>query len=294
MSKKMPSTPVTSYLVNWLDQVLNSPTDTLLGQTYSAWDVLRLVAMRASERNWSAFLVGGALRDVAFGLGRREPRDIDIVFSGAQLKELGDEFSDFSFVRNTSLGGLRLKYQDVLLDVWPLEETLAARQSNQPIRIQDIPRYAFLNIEAIAIQVSSIKRSRRVVAESGFSEAVQNATLEINFEHNPFPEICILRAFRSCIALNLSLGNRFTRYVRRRRWDLDQLAEAQDRHYGFRIFSRSHLKGILEIIYSFDHESTKKVDLSKILVDKRDFRGLITLLQNDQKPPEETEERSRV
>lgn len=281
MSKNTPSTPVTSYLVNWLDQVLNSPMDTLPGQACSAWDVLRLVAMRACERNWSAFLVGGALRDAAFGRGQKAPRDIDIVFCDVQLKELADEFNDFSFVRNTSLGGLRLKYQDVLLDIWPLEETFVAGKNNEPTRIQDIPKHAFLNIEAIAIEVSSVKHSRRRVVESGFTEAVQSATLEINFEQNPFPEICILRAFRSCIALNLSLGRRFTRYVRRQRWDLDRLAEAQDWHYGNRIFSRLHLTSILEIISAWDDKNTKRLDLSEMLY-KREFRDLVYLLQNDQ------------
>jgi hypothetical protein len=169
------------------------------------------------------------------------------VFCGIQLEELAHEFNDFSFVRTTSFGGLRYNCRNVLLDVWPLEKTFTSgRQKEGDISIQDVPRHAFLNVEAIAIEISSVKGKRRVF-ESGFSEAVRNGVLEINCKENPFPEISVLKALRSSITLNLSVGNRFIDYVRGRRWDMQDMQEAQGAHYGEILFYESHLAQISEM-----------------------------------------------
>lgn len=245
------SQTVSSYLRNCVDHFLDTDPTTEYAFPNAAWKAIRNLTQRVSQRNWTAFLLGGVLRDLALTGGAKEPRDIDVVVCDVLLDDLVAEFRDLSPARRTSFGGLRFGHENVTIDIWPLKQTYAVRKKSSPT-IQDVARHAFLNVEAIAIELYSIQGKERRIVESGFTSAVLNRTLEVNYEPNPFPEICVIKSLRTAISLNLFIGSSVIEYVQQRRWDIDLLIEAQKNHYGEMAFNKAQLENILQAICTWD------------------------------------------
>jgi len=237
-----------------LDRLLES------GSTYefpgSPWHVVRSIAQRASKRNWSVFLIGGSLRDLALSGVEGTPRDFDLVFCDVSRQTLMTEFSYMSPPRRTSLGGLRYNYRDVILDIWPLDETFELKHFDR-VQIQDVPKHAFLDIEAIAVEISSGAGKSRQIVEHGFTKAVLSKTIDINYEPNPFPELCLIKAIRMAASLKFLIGRGLMDYILRRRWNLNALMEAQQAHYGKSILGRSELERVLDLMAGWNRKNGK-------------------------------------
>jgi hypothetical protein len=236
------------------------------------WDVVRGIARKSARRRWTAFLVGGALRDLALSRGARKPRDFDIVFCDVSRDELETEFSYLSKAYRTSFGGLRFRHRDAIVDIWPLHETFSIKQKDSA-QIKDLTTHAFLNVEAIAVEIVPGKHKARLVVENGFSDAVLQRTLDINHEDNPFPEICFVKAIRTATNFNLFIGHRLIEYILKRRWDLNALVEAQEMHYREVVFDKNKLQDALEILSKWDNK-TGKLQLTSSTLQHTSLRGL--------------------
>src|SRR5882762_8396827 len=252
-----------NYLRSWVDRLLE--TDPQQEHLYpsEAWRAVREVAYRASSRKWTVFLVGGALRDLVLSGGTKEPRDLDFVFCHVQLDEIYAEFRGFLPARTTSLGGLRLSLHEVPVDIWSLKDTYAVR-SEREVTIHDVPKHAFLNVEAIAIEVSSATGKRRQIVDNGFTQAILDQTLEVNYEPNPLPEVCLIKAFRTAIKWKMLLGISLLRYAQKRSWELDRLLEAQKNHFGDEVLDRLTIQRSLRIVSDWKSEQGK-LDLASQL-----------------------------
>jgi hypothetical protein len=272
---------VSQYLQEWLGRLIEAETLAVSGLYDAGWNVVRNIAQRANRNRWSVYLVGGALRDLAFSRGARTPRDFDLVFCNVNQDDLAAEFRDLSEARRTSLGGLRFRQRDVLIDIWSLQETLAVRDKAKA-RIQDVPRHAFLDVEAIAIELSpGIGKSRRVV-ENGFTKAFLRNTLDVNHADNPFPEVCFVKSIRTAIALQLSVGHGLVEYVLSRRWNLDALVEAQRSHYGDVVFDKPELEGILELFANWDKKSGE-LHLASLMLKRKELYDVVNNVQKSKR-----------
>src|SRR5262249_14739947 len=81
---------------------------------------------------------------------------------------------------------------------------------------EDLPRTTFLDIEAVAVELSPRERGRpRGIAEHGFLEAMRTRTIDINLEPNPFPELCVVRTLALARNLRLSLSSRLVQSLAR-------------------------------------------------------------------------------
>jgi hypothetical protein len=215
------------------------------------WKALKGISEKIYERKWTAFLVGGAVRDLVISRGTQPPRDIDIVVGGARVSELLEVFRDAELVRFTRFGGLRLKYLDAFVDIWPIDETRGVGRK-QPADIADIPKYAFLDVEAVAIEICPNVGTKRQLVESGFINAVISGTLEINYESNPFPEISVFKALRTSQRLNLGMGPGLVEYIQRKRLDSHSLFAAQRSHYGEVLWTQEEIEWRLEAVRIWD------------------------------------------
>jgi hypothetical protein len=244
----------------------------------ASWGVVRGIARKSARRRWSAFLIGGALRDLALSRGARRPRDFDFVFCDVSRDELEAEFSYLSKAQTTSLGGLRFRHRDTVVDIWPLHETFSIKQKNTA-QIEELIRHAFLNVEAIAVEILPGKRKSRLVVENGFSDAVLQRTLDINHEDNPFPEVCFVKAIRTAIGFNLFMRHRLIEYILKRRWDLNALVEAQEMHYREVIFDKPKLQDALEILSKWDNKKGK-LQLTPSLLERTDMHRATKSIEN--------------
>ncbi len=201
------------------------------------------VLARIAEREWQAYIVGGTLRDVMLAPAFSFPRDIDLILVGPTQVAMEETFRDLC-VRKTRFGGLHLvrpfEYRrlariqgDVLFDVWRLEDTWGLRVQGLPRTIDSFVKTPFLNIDSVAIDVSATTGSPRV-AESGFFESLSTRTLDINYEPNPFPLVCIVRTLLMAAKLEFALTRRLASFVcGYSRWGtFDDLFQSQLSHYG--------------------------------------------------------------
>jgi len=238
-------------LIGWVSQLLDgSPSPYFVSSTFPL-KAFRDIFERVRQRRWTAYLVGGAIRDLVISRGTRTPRDLDVVVADVARGELLNEFKAFSLVGLTRFGGVRLKYFDILLDIWPLGETYTAG-GRHVAAIQDLTKYAFLDVEAIAMEIDPKKGRKRTVVESGFTSAVISRTLEINCESNPFPEVSVVKALRTALRLNLAIGPRLIEYIQRMHWKPGALFEAQKSHFGEPVFSREEISWWFEAVRQWD------------------------------------------
>jgi hypothetical protein len=277
-------------LIGWVSQLLDGfPPSDVVSPTFPL-KAFRDIAERVRQRRWTAYLIGGAIRDLVISRGTRTPRDLDVVVSDVGREELLNEFKDFPFVGLTRFGGLRIRYFGILLDIWPLGETYTSGGRHLDA-IQDLTKCAFLDVEAIAMEIGPRKGRKRKVVESGFTSAVISRTLEINCESNPFPEVSVVKALRTALRLNLAIGPRLIEFVQRMHWKPRVLFEAQKSHFGEPMFSRDEMNWWLEAVCQWDARQGP-LTLGTGLVPNR--KWLVQLLGNYHKGNTNTHPQGRM
>lgn len=182
-----------------------------------------------------AYLFGGTVRDIMLRSPYHAFRDIDVVVRGTTTSRLRAEFDDY-IARETRFGGLHLNAKGWLFDVWPLEDTWAIRQFPNLLTPdpQSLPRTTFMTIEAVLVHLNSERGRPREVYECGFFEALATRTIELNFEHTPYPVLNIVRSLLTAWRLQFSIGPRLAEFICRRisQLDMAELVTVQKHHYG--------------------------------------------------------------
>jgi hypothetical protein len=204
----------------------------LLGPTVTI-SRLHIVLSELRARGWSAVFFGGLLRDLAAFGSSAVPRDIDIVVAGATNDEIFAVFEKF-VVRKTRFGGMVIDLGPLEADIWSLSSTWAFQTGEfGNASFSSLPNSTFLNVEAVAIDALR-QQGARCVFESGFFDALAKQEVEINFEPNPFPALCVVRSVVTLQSLRFSAGPRLIQYILnwRRRLGIPALLDAQLSHYG--------------------------------------------------------------
>jgi len=229
-------------------------------------EAVRMVVDRILQKGWEAYLVGGALRDLALG---QAPRDIDIVICNRTYSEIFTELADFDDlerVGSTQLGGFRLKSSaNIVFDVWPLNQTLGFKEQGLEPRIENFPHVPFLNLDAIVLQLSLGKGRVRRVYERGFFAGINNRLLEVNYEKNPFPALCLARAIIIAVKFGFRIGPGLIEVaaeIGSRPSILDEVMEAQRRHYGRERIREEEFREYLRRIQSAYGKGEQYVTLS--------------------------------
>ena len=184
------------------------------------------------NNNYPAFLCGGAVRDMLL-CNNSIPRDLDIILGYVSRELLETLFPDH-IKGETSLGGLKLQVKDWSIDMWPIQDTWAFKEGKVTGKgFSDYPKITFLNIDAIAIQLFSKRRQKREIYSKGFFEAIAKRTVELNFEENPAPAECIVRALRIANKFKFVIGPRLARYMisYTNQMEIEELAEIYQRRY---------------------------------------------------------------
>ena len=184
------------------------------------------------NNDYPAFLCGGAVRNLLL-CNNSIPRDLDIILGYVSREQLETLFPDH-IKGETSLGGLKLQVKDWSIDMWLIQDTWAFKNGKVTGKgFSDYPKITFLNIDAIAIQLFSKKRQKREIYSKGFFEAIAERTIELNFEENPAPAECIVRALRIANKFKFVIGPRLARYMisYTNQMEIEELAEIYQRRY---------------------------------------------------------------
>lgn len=223
----------------------------------------RFLANRARERShlletlntmrgFSApvFLFGGVVRDLMLSGSSISPRDVDLVVSTVDLKDVTAAFSE-SLTRRNRFGGLHLRIHGWHFDVWPLAQTWAFHQKIVPSpSFANLPKTTFLNIEAVAVRLDTEEGRYREIHSHGFFEAVETRTLEINSEANPYPLLCVLRALVMAAKLRFAIGPRLAAYIAEHASSssIEDLMRVQWEHYKRHTYSAAMLDSWLRTV----------------------------------------------
>lgn len=189
--------------------------------------------------NTKAVIFGGTLRSLLMSRIRDgrfgRPRDVDIVVSGVSIECLREQFHE-CVKRETRFGGLQLERAAWQFDIWPLEQTWALQNESEcETCFSMLPLTTFFNLEAIAVDAWSSPGKPRAVysGDDQFFTGLLDKVLEINREENPFPALCVIRAFVFASSTGFSIGPRLARYLVRHADIPDEdLLDIQQKHYG--------------------------------------------------------------
>jgi hypothetical protein len=193
---------------------------------------LREIVEAFKQTKWDAVVFGGVLRDLALYGPAERPRDVDIVVNCSSY-ELGTWLSAFPSQR-TRFGGFRVRLHKWNFDIWTLRETWAFTTSDMEPTFENLPKTTFFNIEGVAAQLNTAPRQKRAVYSCGFADAISSKILDINFEPNPFPQLCIVRGLLTAVRHRLLLSSRLARYMasHANRTEIAEIVQVQSGHYG--------------------------------------------------------------
>ncbi|MDT8068594.1 MAG: hypothetical protein ROO76_10570 [Terriglobia bacterium] len=244
--------------------LLTSSVATFLASSASSAGAMQ-EALRVMETyRWQCVLFGGLLRDLFILGSSHKTRDIDLVVSGGSSEEIAAAFGGDT-VKRTRFGGITVRRGEWLLDIWPLQETWAFSKMGMPTpTFSDLPKTTFLNVEAVAVDLCCRGNEERLVYEHGFFEAVGRRTIEINFEPNPYPLLCVVRSFVTAGRLSFRIGPRLMRFVSKstERVSTDELIAIQKSHYGHVRLTAESLHRFLRVISeAVDRDSSDSVEL---------------------------------
>lgn len=229
VSTEMPSDARSPETV---ERLLRSRLSRFLTEPAPWKDNLREIVEALKRTKWDAVVFGGVLRDLALYGPAERPRDVDIVVNCSSY-ELSTWLSAFPSER-TRFGGFRVRLHKWNFDIWTLRETWAFTTSNMEPTFENLPKTTFFNIEGIAAQLNTAPRQRRAVYSFGFADAISSKILDINFEPNPFPQLCIVRGLLTAVRHRLQLSSRLARYMANHanRTEIAEIVQVQSRHYG--------------------------------------------------------------
>ena len=186
-------------------------------------------------RGWTAFAFGGTPRGIYDNGKQYRPRDLDLVFDDEHFLSFESAFERY-IVRRNSYGGLRMNVEGLSIDAWPLKNTWAFRQGwMKPATFENLPATTFLNIDAIIIEITPHRGKQRRVFEKGFFSGWHDKTMDINFEPNPYPAICVARTLHMARRFGFRLSRRLVVYLWRMlgKIELSVLERWQIKHYGY-------------------------------------------------------------
>lgn len=188
-------------------------------------------------KNTQAYLFGGIIKD--FFLDKRlNHRDVDIVIT--QVNNGFFTAIEKYIVLKNRFGGLKLLVDDCIIDIWELEKTWAIVkekvQKNE--QVKTLPITSFFNITAITY---SLKNSY-FIYDKHFLEFIEGKMLDIVYEKNPFPELCIVKSYDFKKKFNLDLSKKLKKYIFRYYNERkNRLEKIQESHFGQVIYSLMEL-----------------------------------------------------
>jgi len=228
---------------------------------------------RIRLRSWDAYVVGGTLRDLVSDPARAGarvfPRDIDVVVVGVTLQDLEGCFSDL-VARRTRFGGLHLVKKiaqvcEVHFDVWPLADTWAIKEYGMSPEISRFPSTPFFNLDAVAIELHPRAGRTRTIYENGFYHGITSKLIDINFEPNPYPDVCVIRALIMAAKLQFVISPRLASFICLRTNQqepvLNRLQQAQFSHYGQIRCSHAELRSWLDSIQQQLDAGSERIEI---------------------------------
>ena len=192
------------------------------------------------KSNYNCFIFGGIIVD--YLLKRTNHRDVDIVIDNFD-NDLIEYIERLNGSKN-SFGGYKVVIDNLIIDIWPIEKTWAFKRNNTlnfflPMLL---PMTSFFNATSIIYSLSE----QKLYWTEGFSKFLTEKKVDIVFEENPYPELCIVKTI-DYIRNKYEISPNLKKYIRQFFGVKYQLLESiQIKHYGFIKYSLNEIITILQ------------------------------------------------
>jgi hypothetical protein len=150
-----------------------------------------------------AAVFGGAVRDWVLG---KTPRDIDIV--------LDCPINSLSFISNmehkkNKFGGYHLVVGGVEFDVWNLDASWAFKaDASFTKNLKTLTKTCFFNMDAVLFYLDTGH-----LQDDGFTAAIESKKLDIVYEPNPFPFLCVSKALCALRKYEMTPTDNLRRFI---------------------------------------------------------------------------------
>ncbi|RPI16250.1 MAG: hypothetical protein EHM58_12225 [Ignavibacteriae bacterium] len=151
---------------------------------------------------------GGVPRDLIF-FKRNEIRDIDLVITDIN-NQIIEAIIGNKKNRKTRFGGLKCTINKTPFDIWALNDTWSFnhRKFKYKVRFENLPKSVFLSIDALIVNINT-----KQLIDYNFKKNFEKKIIDIIFEPNPFPALCVLRSFKYSKKYNFKLSDKLQAYI---------------------------------------------------------------------------------
>ena len=178
-------------------------------------DMFLLHDIEKLAQEQEVYVFSGIIRDFFLGMpntkhkfnkkSKHNLRDLDFVLEGDCKAEM---FSAGNVLVN-QYGGLKLQWGNVTVDVWSIEETWGIIEEGMPITPQSLLETSFFNFSAIVYDYNNEK----FLVGNQFLNFLNTNTLDVVYEKNPKPELCIVNTIYYTEKLRCRIGQRLSRWI---------------------------------------------------------------------------------
>lgn len=171
---------------------------------------------------------------------RRSPRDLDFVLDG----DCKAEMFTAGKVHVNQYGGLKLEWGNVTVDVWSLEETWGIIEDSKPVTPQSLLETSFFNFSAIVYDYNK----ERFIVGRPFLEFLNTKILDVVYEKNPMPDLCIVSTIYYKEKLKCSVGHRLSQWIINQ-YESNSIKEydtVQQNHFGKVLYDKKKISQFVE------------------------------------------------
>ena len=188
--------------------------------------------------NGDACIFGGVIRDFILDRDAGVHRDVDLVIY--KIDTQLEKYLHRYLIKKNRFGGYKLYINDKSYDLWTLNDTWALRQySKTRHSLKILPHTSFFNVNAIIFSLCHNK----FFMHKKFRQSIEDKVLDIVYEGNPCPELCIIKTFQHVNELGMSISQRVVDYLNRWFNDVkEKLIDIQVSHFGHIRYSIEELE----------------------------------------------------
>ncbi len=181
------------------------------------------------------FLFSGIIRDYFIKNEKDIFRDIDIIIEDDIPIEL--LFENINYTKN-SFGGYKISIDSTNIDLWVIRKTWALNNGQlkmEFVHINELPRTTFFNFSSIIYSL----QDKKFIIGKDFLRFLRDKEIEIVYDRNPYPELCIVNSFYYREKFNLPLAKKLKKYlIDNFENNIDKLEEIQIKHFNQIIYSK--------------------------------------------------------
>lgn len=189
------------------------------------------------SKSSDVYIFSGVIRDFFFEKKSSHPRDLDVVVGNGKLESIPIDYLRQVEYSVNQFGGVKLKEKDKTVDVWQLKDTWGIKMKKAEVTPQELVNTAFFNVSAIAFDYG---REKFIVSDA-FKSFFDTRILDVVYEDNPFPDLCVVNSLYYSRKLHCKLSERLSSWLLNHYQKGYDYTYIQMKHFGAIKYSNSEI-----------------------------------------------------